>query len=91
MSDPIDTGGPAFPQAVGITTGEHVTSGDFEGGEGMALRDYFAAQALIGLILHRLNADTYRRYRDGHADGTEAVVAYAIADTMLKARKPETL
>ena len=44
MNQPIDDGGPAFPQHIG-----HVRRGD-QGG--MTLRDYFAAAALQGLLAY---------------------------------------
>jgi hypothetical protein len=70
-----NTGGPAFPQSREI--------GDFF--TGMTLRDYFAAQALTGAqiwdaVLNGKNAQ--------FSDGVNklADVAYAVADSMLKAR-----
>ncbi len=61
-----ETGGPAFPT-------EHTdTSGQFDG---MTLRDFFAAQALIG-------------WRDSTRSAQEdAEDAYIMADAMLKARE----
>jgi len=44
MSEPINDGGPAFPQHIG-----HVRIGD-QGG--MTLRDYFAAAALTGMMAY---------------------------------------
>lgn len=70
-----DDGGPAFPQAETRSTSDH----------GMTLRDYFAGQALAGLV-QRMNADAVRKYRDGTHDGREAYIAYVIADAMLAER-----
>ena len=67
---------PAFPIAQGADTQVF----------GMSLRDYFAAQAMAGICSHRMNADIFRRYLDGKHDGREAVVAYAIADEMIRVR-----
>lgn len=64
-----ETGGPAFP-----ATEEH---GLNSGMPGMELRDYFAAQVLIGLSIRR----------EGKSDADDARNAYALADAMLKARK----
>lgn len=42
-------GGPAFPQGVAEILGRGATSDEF-GFPGMSLRDWFAGQALIGLL-----------------------------------------
>ena len=68
----INDGGPAFP-SVGEGFGNPSYSAP-----GMTLRDWFAGQALAGLI-----AD---QSRDGSADD-RARYAYAYADAMLKARE----
>ena len=70
-----DTGGPAFPRQ-----GKEVNFGDgwIPGSEGMTLRDYFAGQALSGLLARANNKGT-------NADN--ATVAYSIADEMLRARE----
>lgn len=62
-----NTGGPAFPH--------HFTHESIGDCQGMTLRDYFAAQAMVGLI-QRLET------RDQVAKS-----AYAIADKMLEARE----
>ena len=65
-----DTGGPAFP-----TIPENYMGMD-PPGEGMTLRDYFAAKAMQGLCSHgNRNAQDIAR------------AAYIIADAMLKARQ----
>ena len=64
-----DTGGPAFP-----STEDH---GLNSGMPGMTLRDYFAAQVLIGLSIKR----------EGKSDADDVCNAYALADAMLEARK----
>jgi hypothetical protein len=61
----INNGGPAFPKH------------GYEGPDGMTLRDWFAGQALAGLL------------RDGidvHGIDDSAYLAYEMADAMLKAR-----
>jgi hypothetical protein len=62
----INDGGSAFPRHA------------YDGHYGMTLRDWFAGQALAGLI-----AD---QSRDGSADD-RARYAYAYADAMLRARE----
>lgn len=58
---------PAFP----------VANGRFIHNEGMTLRDYFAGQALIGMLAGH----------DVWLPHTNAKAAYDTADAMLKARK----
>ena len=74
----INDGGPAFPlQSIGP---------DFTPGyAGMSLRDYFAAEAMQGLV-----SGHFAKY--GHEDYWPrpeiASEAYEIADAMIAARKP---
>jgi hypothetical protein len=78
--DAIDpTGGPAFPRAMCDAGDPHGIVDP--GAEGMRLRDWFAGQALAGLIA----SNTY----SNGADGFEAFIAdkaLNIADAMLAAR-----
>lgn len=67
MSAPINDGGPAFP-VIYCT-------------EGMSLRDYFAAQALAGML------QNYTTQKFGVGEQTCAQGAYEFADAMLAARK----
>lgn len=66
-----DNGGAVFPRPSGGTLHE-----------GMSLRDYFASQALAGMIASYTGADLPLPERD-HA----AITAYEYADAMLKARE----
>ena len=66
-----DTGGPAFP---------HSRLGS--DADGMTLRDYFAAKALMGMMASR-NPNSPRFHPDD-----DAAYVYAVADAMLKARQP---
>lgn len=79
MTAPINTGGPAFPVA-----DTHHANGQIEfGANGMTLRDYFAGQALIGLLAN----PNY-----GAPDPSkDAITAYHEGDAMIAARdaKPE--
>ena len=67
----IDDGGPAFPRARSVRP-------DDERNEGMTLRDYFAGQALIGLL-----GNGYPNNTDG---AHYAKAAYHYADAMIAAR-----
>lgn len=73
MSTIIDGGGPAFPTLL-------IEPKYGSGYKGMTLRDYFAGQALCGIMSAR-----------GPSNAVDWVggVSYAIADSMLTARNPE--
>lgn len=78
-----NNGGPAFPgiKIVKEKT-EHGERGLLSSGEGMSLRDYFAAKAMQGM-LPSIEFDMT-------PEGYEIVLskfAYRIADAMLKARE----
>ena len=85
---PIENGGPAFP----VPGFEYLNDTDPSRPErvvrtpygGMTLRDYFAAQALPQLMAYH---DDRLAWEHKHI----ASEAYAIADAMLAARKPEGL
>lgn len=82
MKETPDDGGPAFPLPP-PNPASHVGSGVMTGYAvtyGMSLRDYFAAQALVGLIASN---------DEGAGDRIEEVPSYAyqIADAMIEARK----
>jgi hypothetical protein len=63
MSGTINDGGPAFPRH------------GYNSNDGMTLRDWFASQALAGLLAHT-----------GESERNRAVAAYRYADAMLRAR-----
>lgn len=73
-----DNGGPAFPAPAGVT---HITQ------QGMTLRDYFAAEAMQGLIAHEERAKQIGSHNLGDFDVRVAVAAFRYADAMLKARE----
>jgi hypothetical protein len=66
-----DKNTPAFPLVAEDHTGMMINMG-------MSLRDYFAAQALQGLVTNE-GASSSARY---------AEIAYLLADAMMEARKP---
>lgn len=83
---------PAFPEfqreRVYLSDGDRVGTDVHVPVGGMSLRDYFAGQALSGIVF-AMTAEDRRRFRDGYSDGLAAETAYAIADAMLKAREPK--
>ena len=78
MSQPINDGGPAFPRTVTIDEG--FDSYREIKREGMSLRDWFAGQALAGMLADGKNSG---RFADIASD------AYDFADAMLAARKAD--
>ena len=95
MSTERDNGGPAFPMHPDVITGgqDAIESSNLtraakdaaleklgEVATGMALRDYFAAKAMQGLVVTA--AENPRRSWEAVAGA-----AYALADAMLKARQ----
>jgi hypothetical protein len=81
MSTPINDGGPAFPVADVIHPNGQVQYG----ANGMALRDWFAGQALQSYLAGR-NNDA----RDSNP-APVADVCYKYADAMLAARERASL
>lgn len=80
MSGPIQDGGPAFPVVVPEIRGpdgEGIREGWQE--PGMSLRDWFAGQAMVGLLANP-NYGAPDPFRD-------AKTAFQEADAMLDARK----
>lgn len=82
----IDDGGPAFPFH------HKYDDGDAREGEGMSLRDYIAAQAMIGTQLVMAHLATVAADHQTSLTFTSeqaAKAAYDLADAMLKAREVE--
>lgn len=76
---PINDGGPAFPFAYqGPTTGPEFYYG-------MSLRDYFAAAALMGLMVSGIPAKS--RVSPDLFEEVVAQSSYKLADAMLLARQ----
>ena len=83
MDDLLKAGGPAFPSSSEL--GEGITSSFM----GMTLRDYFAGQAIIGIMSDEGILDGFKENskRNGTLFTWElSVGAYEIADKMLEAR-----
>lgn len=75
MDKLINDGGPAFPRAV--HDNYDIVNGKISPQEGMTLRDWFAGQAVAGL----LSGNWEMNSRDAASD------AYDVADEMMKARE----
>jgi hypothetical protein len=71
-----NTGGPAFPSKKRVYRAGYATA-EFEPVDGMTLRDFFAAEAMQGMMV-----DVEQPRCDYIAE-----VAYKMADAMLKARQ----
>jgi len=74
MSAPKNNGGPAFPFR------DEGCDGTFDQFTGMTLRDYFAGQAMNGIIAES---------NPSNASDWIGGKAYAIADAMIRARDKE--
>lgn len=86
MSDPekINDGGPAFPEAIGVSP-----SGDvYPGMSGMSLRDWFAGLAMQAMASNPelLAVVTSGSILDGSAFDRMAKRAYHLSDAMLAER-----
>lgn len=79
-----DDGGPAFPRPIGNNGANHgrEVSTDFKG---MTLRDYFAGQALIGILSSKFR-DMVANVPESCRYDLVATDAFLIADAMLKER-----
>ena len=76
-----DDGGPAFPVAE-----DHKVADQFQWTQGMSLRDWYAGQALAGMLAH---STRYRPRQGAPSNWHDAISeeAYELADAMLAARK----
>jgi len=73
MSNQINDGGPAFPSP----PSQH-SNGFYSTGNGMTLRDYFAAAALQGILARGQSLSSKK---------DEVLEAFKYSDAMLKARE----
>jgi hypothetical protein len=79
MTDTKDDGGPVFPSGLKFTDDYNASHAE----RGMSLRDWFAGQALAGILAnlnHMIGTTTYAQI------GKDS---YIFADAMLSARKGE--
>ena len=79
MSERPKDGGSAFPIPHDDRPGAYVAE------PGMSLRDWFAGQALTGMLLASYRHDSLRRVPKGDLESVSQD-AYDIADAMLEAR-----
>jgi len=79
MKTPSNDGGAAFPQHGWTNNPEVLERMKNQGG--MTLRDYFAGQALAGMLIN------YTTQKFGVGEQTCAKGAYEFADAMLAARE----
>lgn len=77
MSTPEQDGGATFPCDFACSTGSY-------GQEGMKLRDYFAGQALAGLLA---NPNWVTDFKPSERLPWSTHAAYALADAMLAERE----
>ena len=79
MSEPINTGGPAFPCSGSNWVGQYGQKMGCDAVSGMTLRDYFAAKAMHASMTadpaNEADSDSHARW------------AYEMADAMLRARE----
>lgn len=85
----IDDGGPAYPvvdvgqDSYGVTRAHAVSIG-------MSLRDYFAGQALVGMLSNVEAMKLGRPISGESMEGWIALAAYEFADAMLRARAAQS-
>lgn len=83
-------GGTAFPRIDAVETGDygrqHVISTP-----GMTLRDYFAGQALTGMLAYPGEVDRASYHEQEQSAAGVAATAYCIADAMIEAREQDIL
>lgn len=80
-----DNGGPAFARGGCDWTQDHGDGAWAQ--DGMSLRDYFAAKALVGLAIQSVGPEAKEAGWDAVNNDDVAREAYRIADAMLAARK----
>ncbi len=76
-----NTGGPAFPTVTGNYANENAM------GEGMTLRDYFAAKAMRALMASNGLVFGTDLNDQNNKNRNIARIAYAMADAMIEARQ----
>ena len=90
MTKKIEDGGPAFPERrmTHVTIGAHGEGvAAYENVGGMSLRDWFAGQALAGMLTMPEHDNGNFHTNCGEAFIGPARYAYRMADAMIAARK----
>ncbi len=84
----INTGGPAFPCKIpeGYDADENPISSTYSG---MSLRDYFAGQALMGILASVKASDVVKDLTGPDGPAVCARFAYYAADAMIQQRRLE--
>lgn len=77
---------PAFPRPIGIKQPDSRTAHEEQ--DGMTLRDYFAGQALQGMLANPefVKASVRQKSSSEETQWWHAITAYQFADAMLKER-----
>lgn len=87
-----DDGGPAFPitPPLDLHCGGSAAGYDYPS-PGMSLRDWFAGQAIAGLVVGcaGMLGNEFAAYAKGDCNAVLANRAYTLADAMLAARKAQ--
>jgi hypothetical protein len=87
MGDKINDGGSAFPAYGGRILAKPDGSLEPLTEPGMSLRDYFAGQALVGLLSKDISMEHYQWYYNTANRQELAKDAYDIADAMIELRR----
>lgn len=85
MNTPINDGGPAFPATCSHEGIPLVVSYSKEQVSGMSLRDWFAGQALTGILAHSTTCNE----QAWKSDTCAAEWSYSLADALIAARNPK--
>lgn len=80
-------GGPAFPRPAVCVTSESGDVSIIDGQEGVSTRDYFAGQALVGIVLACCVNGKFESFTDAALGAT---VAYKFADATMAERERES-
>lgn len=76
-------GGPAFPSSNDVKLGEIGTHGH----AGMTLRDFFAGQALVGLLMNHTDYPEEDSPQATRMDANLVATAYVLATAMIAERE----
>lgn len=85
MANEINNGGPAFPGQPAFSAADDLATSENIGAPGMTLRDYFAGQAMSGMLAWAGDEASGSWNTNATSDDI-AQMAYKHADAMLAAR-----